>query len=64
MGTERRLKTEGAIDQVAGKARQMAGILSDDEVEESRGKAQATGGKLKSKAGRAIEDVKNVVRDI
>lgn len=64
MASEHRLQSEGAVDEVSGKVRQVAGIVTGNETEEAKGKAQSTGGKLKRKAGEALADVKKMVNDI
>ena len=64
MATEHDLAFEGAKNTLKGKAREIAGVVTDNESQEAKGKSQALGGKLQTKAAKAIKDVKGAVRKI
>lgn len=48
----------GMTDKLTGKAKQVAGIASDDKKKEGEGKAQEAKGNMKQKASEAIDDAK------
>lgn len=51
------LKWEGRWDQLKGKAKQLWGSLTDDELESSKGDYDRTVGVIKEKTGETIEDI-------
>jgi uncharacterized protein YjbJ (UPF0337 family) len=53
MKSSTRDKTEGTFHEVKGKAKQMAGKLSDNTKLESKGKAEKIAGKVQKKIGKA-----------
>ena len=55
MKSSTRDKTEGTFHEVKGKAKQMAGKLSDNTKLESKGKAEKIAGKVQEKVGQVKE---------
>ena len=49
----------GKTDQVKGRAKQAAGVLSGDKDRENEGKVDRAAGKAKEKAGDVIDKVKS-----
>lgn len=62
MGSEHDLAFEGAKNQIKGKVREVTGIVTDNEAQQAKGKAETTGGKLQSAAADAIKHVKDAVK--
>ena len=52
----------GKSDQVKGRVKQAAGVLSDDKDLENEGKLDRAAGKAKEKAGNAIDKVKSKLK--
>ncbi len=64
MSTEDNLAFKGAKNTIKGKIRQIAGVLNDDESQKTQGELETMGGKLQSKASKAIRNAKNTLTDI
>ncbi|MEZ0371798.1 MAG: CsbD family protein [Candidatus Sericytochromatia bacterium] len=62
MTTEGDLANKGIANQVKGKIREVAGIVTDNESEQAKGKAQTEGGKLQSQAAEAVKNIKDAVK--
>lgn len=51
-------QTEGRTDAAKGKAKEVAGKVTDDKTQEYKGKAEKHGGKSRAEYGDLKEDVK------
>lgn len=56
-----KLKWEGRMDQLKGKARKIWGVLTDDELDQAQGDYQRTIGIIKEKTGVAAEEVERLL---
>ena len=64
MATEDDLAFKGAKNTLKGKVRQIAGIVTDDESQQTQGELETMGGKLQSKASKAIRNAKNTLNGL
>lgn len=56
-----KLKWEGRMDQLRGKARKIWGVLTDDELDQAQGDYERTIGIIKEKTGIAAEEVERLL---
>lgn len=56
-----KLKWEGRMDQLRGKARKIWGVLTDDELDQAKGDYERTIGIIKEKTGVAAEEVERLL---
>jgi uncharacterized protein YjbJ (UPF0337 family) len=52
------LKTEGRIDRIRGRVRQMWGDVTDDDIDQARGNTENLVGRIKEKTGETAEDIR------
>ena len=54
-----KMKWEGRWDQLKGKAKQVWGTLTDDELDKAEGDYDRTVGVIKEKTGETLEDIED-----
>ena len=52
----------GKTDEVKGRAKQAAGVVTGDKTLENEGKVDRAAGKLKEKAGEVVDKVKSALK--
>lgn len=60
---EDRLQDEGTWERIKGKAREVWGDLTDDELEQARGNFEQFSGRVKEKTGESAEEIQRRFRD-
>ena len=53
----------GKIDQLKGRIKEVAGVLTDDDRLKREGKLDQVAGKVKGQAERAVDKVKDILTD-